>query len=104
MGWEVEERTGALYRVLPDGGVTGLPWFSGSCDAARELENEIEWRGLWKQYIFALIEVMEPGVSVDDLVDAWRPMWLLLRATPEQRARAFLEAVRGTEDGATRSG
>ena len=50
------------------------------------LEDEIEKRGLQDVYIDALMRIVEyPAIG--------EQYWLLLRATPEQRARAFLAAV-----------
>jgi hypothetical protein len=61
---------------------------------AQLLEDEIERRGLWKPYIVALVDIREPDISFGDLDDAFRTLWILMRSTPEQRARAFLEAVK----------
>lgn len=52
------------------------------------LEDEIERRGLEDDYIRALLAIVIPdGGSV-------LAFWRILRATPEQRARAFLEATK----------
>lgn len=67
--------------------------------AIRALEDEIDRRGMQVRYIEALAELtphyraypegysgaMYPPLSV----------FVLMRATPEQRARAFLQAVKG---------
>lgn len=57
------------------------------------LEDEVERRGLQHAYINALIIVVEPDVSIDDLSDALMPVWRLLRAAPGRRAQAFLRAL-----------
>jgi hypothetical protein len=64
----------------------------GSLSAARLLEDEIERRGLHGPYIGALLTEMgqphtyHPSIEIDI-------KWALLRATPEQRARAFLAVM-----------
>lgn len=59
----------------------------GDFDAARWLEDEIEQRGLQEAYCRALAHQYS-GVLLRDYT------WALLRATPEQRARAFVEATK----------
>lgn len=62
----------------------------GDENAARALEEHIEQQGLWKEYVTELV-----GQTTDStvVVMEWA-MWALIRATPEQRARAFLEAIK----------
>lgn len=66
-----------------------VPHFSTDRAAAVVLENEIQRRGLQERYVEALYP----------LVGAWQfgmstaEQWLLIRATPEQKCKAFLEAV-----------
>lgn len=67
------------------------PPFSSNHAAARQLEDEIERRGLQDEYAYKLI--IESSAYCEDRQTAFA--WALLRATPEQRARAFLEAMRG---------
>jgi hypothetical protein len=54
------------------------------------LEDEIERRGIQSEYVFAL------AVSLFGEQDEWGTAHIMkmMRATPEQRARAFLEAVK----------
>lgn len=61
-----------------------VPRYSTDYDAARLLEDEIERQGLQEAYINALNTLL-----------GWQrePSWDFLRATPEQRARAFLQVV-----------
>ena len=72
------------------------PAFSENHEAARLLEDEIERRGLWGVYLTALIKLL--NIHGDRTWFDWDREWvhavaIMLRATPEQRARAFLEAV-----------
>lgn len=64
------------------------PAFSASLDWARMLEDEVEKRGLQERYVEALYPAYHSfeGILVADL-------FVLIHATPEQRARAFLKAV-----------
>lgn len=85
-----------------------VPDFRADPNATRLLEDEIERRGLQKDYLAALCRVLgfsSDGVSGDpkhfdfstwlfDLVDE-HELWKLLRATPPQRAAAFVEAMKG---------
>lgn len=56
------------------------------------LEDEIERRGLSADYVSAIIDIVRPE-SGEKLV------WAVIRATPEQRARAFLEAMNARTQG-----
>jgi hypothetical protein len=70
----------------------GPPPVSTDHTAARLLEDEIERRGKVSDYAGALAEMV--GVGDDFWYDATGgDVWQIIRATPEQRARAFLEAV-----------
>ena len=75
--------------------------YSGSLDAAWQMEEEIERRGVRNAYIAALERLTEAyvhdKVGADAIYMQWpRPadLWLLIHATPEQRRKAALEAVR----------
>ena len=63
------------------------PAWSDRHEDARMLEDEIERRALIDRYLAALDDAMGVSPYTDDEV------WSLIRATPEQRARAFLEAI-----------
>jgi len=65
-----------------------LPYFSSDLIAARLLEDEIERRGLQDEYIRVLLAIVAPDRSTVGT------FWLILRATPSQRSRAFLKAVK----------
>ncbi len=58
-------------------------------DDARLLEDEIESRGLWYEYVAALLHSNDP--TLIDVLQAWEQ---LIRATAEQRALAFLKACK----------
>ena len=58
--------------------------------AARLLEDEIERRGLHYEYVKALCFILG-DISLRELEA--RDVWALLRAAPEQRAKAFLQAI-----------
>lgn len=86
-------------------------FFATDHAAARLLEDEIEKRGLQEQYVTALIAELSLFIIAvaDDLhINPLIPplemtgkykeignafLWALMRATPEQKAKAFLEAV-----------
>lgn len=63
--------------------------YSGDPEKARLLEDEIERRGLQSEYVFALAE------SLFGEQDEWGTahVWKMIFATPELRARAFLQAI-----------
>jgi len=74
-----------------DGWWRGLPDYSGSLDAAWQMEDEIERRGgrpLQDAYVVALRNILWPSILVIPY------LWDIIHATPEQRCRAALEAVR----------
>lgn len=80
--------------------VDGLEPHDGA-SIARGLEDEIERRGLQDVYIRALFVQTIPEAARWDITLNAEPggyidrasLFLLLRATPEQRARAFLEVA-----------
>jgi hypothetical protein len=102
MGWgpvheELDPQKSKAWRVLPGGwrapdGTHHRTFhrFSINHAAARLLENEIERRGdaTIRRYIAHLMEIID-AVPFDDSL--W--LWQAIRATPEQRCRAFLEAT-----------
>lgn len=73
----------------------------GSISAAQVLEAEIERRGLHDAYVNALLRVVIPEAARWDITNNPTPggyitraaIFALMRATPEQRARAFLAAL-----------
>ena len=70
------------------------PVFSEDLRWARMLEDEMEKRGLLKEYAWVLYEQLGKLVSAEGGYISMDDVVLLLRAAPEQRARAFLEAVK----------
>ena len=95
-------RVGGEIRELM---VRLCPAFSARLEDAKILEDEIERRGIEKEYIEALcktidphyklfINMPEPKTLEGLMVDAVCVLgWALIRATPEQRARAFVSVV-----------
>ncbi len=87
---------GARWEPLRVNGEVGeyhvryAPAWSERHEDARMLEDEIERRGLQIEYSLAIARLLSFDMKEFSLDDAW----LLLRATPEQRARAFLEAIK----------
>ena len=100
MSKELDEQCMRVFRILPGEWVKFIKISGGAgtyvrdwspstiADDARDLENEIERRGLVAAYIHALVAILkaEHGGVMSS--------WYLIRATPEQRARAFLEVVK----------
>lgn len=70
-----------------------LPDFKGDFNVTRMLEQDADRRGKFEEYARELFKLVNDGipwgydVSFDEVLR-------LMRATPEQKARAFLEAVR----------
>ena len=62
-------------------------------NAVREMIEEIERRKLQRAYMVALMNAVEPNVTIADLSDVLMPMWRLLNATPAQHARAFIAST-----------
>lgn len=65
--------------------------YSTNSVAARLLEDEIERRGMRLIYIHALLQTALSSFRGQNTGSDLH--WALIRATPEQRARAFLDAV-----------
>lgn len=97
MGWEYKPRfpgdTTGYWRASDGETVISedRPHFSTDPDAARLLEESIEWRGRETQaeYVFALAD----RLFTEDSEWGTSHVWKMIRATPEQKARAFLEVV-----------
>ncbi len=67
-----------------------IPDFSGSLDAAHKMEAELEMQGVQHEYMWKLKKVIADELGPNVRL-TW---WPIIRATPEQRCRAALEAVR----------
>ena len=81
-----------LYGLDPEGRTpTRVPYFSRDPTTTPTLLAEIERRDLIIMYLAALRRITRDG-NVDD----WWQDWNLLTATPEQHARAFVEATNAT--------
>ena len=88
MGWKVHWYDG-VPNYMRDGWVVLVPDFSGSLDAAWEMEEELERRGLCDEYEHALVTI-----AWSERLHPARSAWRLIHATPEQRCEAALEAVK----------
>jgi len=91
LGWELETDEHGNVWSLSGGRRFELPDFAhiDSVIPARWLEDAIEERGLWMEYTAALLPALDlerPGI-------AGSALWAAIRATPKQRARAFLQTV-----------
>jgi len=73
------------HEVMPD--------YSGSLDAAWQMEDEIERLGLHRAYVGRLQEHW-PNYGIQWVVPMREMQWRLIHTTPEQRCRAALGAVR----------
>ena len=62
--------------------------------AIKAMEDEIERRGLIKQYVAAVWSAIGQAGHNGEGPNIWKEEWALIRATPEQKAAAFLEAIR----------
>jgi hypothetical protein len=92
---------------INDESATPVLNYSSDPSAAQMLEDEIERRGLQARYATFLLEEVDPdgaqiyhsAIEVERYTsphdDGWKLVWALIRATPEQRARAFLAATEG---------
>lgn len=79
-----------------DGAVTidccsETPFYSSDYNDCRLVEDEIERRGRWEIYLHYLLYELDIYGEVYSEKDIWKCM----RATPEQRCRAALKAVKG---------
>jgi hypothetical protein len=84
--WEKLRVNGDVCELM----VRICPAFAGRLEDAKILEDEIERRGLAKDYALALIDVCRiPNRALIDLSG----VFTLVHASPEQRARAFLEVM-----------
>lgn len=79
--WSAPRGQWSVFATTP-------PPFTTDHDACRLVEDEIERRGLVREYITALGTVIN-AVPFDD--DLWP--WQHMRATPEQRCHAALIAL-----------
>ena len=82
------EGAGQLRGIPPDGygGVLfSVPSYSGSRDAASEIEREIAYRGLHQEYVATLRRTIQTPFM----------LWGLITATPRQRLEAAFFALGG---------
>lgn len=77
-------------RYLPQiGRWPCLAPYSSDIEAARLLEDEIERQGRQIGYVMALMRMLNTRQ-----MGGMDEKWALIHATPQQRARAFLEAMK----------
>ena len=93
MGWEPYRTDGVdYYKVSPTAMMLATEFEpSSDLESARLLEDEIERRGLQEKYLVVLHEVVGAKWIDYGVMDVWS----IFRATPEQKARAFLAAIGG---------
>lgn len=97
-------------RLRIDGEVRELmvrlcPAFSGRLEDAKILEDEVERRDRRATYVGFLanralclgLDIFSPAIKRGhpDTLDMSDALWLCITATPEQRARAFIETMEG---------
>ena len=105
MGWERMQSpaVGWGQRPGPNGVevLYGLPGYSSNIMASRTMEDWIEKQegSLWARYAQGLCSVFLQDGTGEDLPDFDESLWwMFVRATPEQRCRAFLAAMEATCD------
>lgn len=84
------------FWLDPSGVYAPLPPFTRTMRAARLLEDEIERRGRFEEYAHALFKIVNDGIPWGHDV-AFSEVLHLLRATPEQRARAALATLSNSD-------
>ncbi len=95
MGWTRVEGKKRVFWTLNKGYIFGgLRGFSTDANAVREVEAEIERRGLMVEYIKMLISVVFNGKRDETILflDDW---FQAVHASAEQRCRAALRVVMG---------
>lgn len=94
---------GARWERLRIGGevrelmVRLCPAFSGRLEDAKILEDEVERRKLIGAYVATLVSLLDTQIVSDNQTVRYlaymSDFWALIRATPEQRARAFVQIL-----------
>ena len=96
VGWTQEElvRGSPIWRS-PEGDAFLTPFeWSDDADIVAGIESEIERRGLEQDYTAYLMNAV---LGVETIYEyGTRQFWAVLRATAEQRAQAFLQAIAST--------
>lgn len=94
MGWTECKRPGFGEGLCPPGSTypDNLPKYASSLDAMREVEDEIERRGLVVEYMALLRKVWRESTGA---IDEW--MYFLLRASALQRLQAAARVIQEVE-------
>lgn len=69
------------------------PPYSSDTDAAREVEEELDRRGLAEAYVDHLLKEERPRLGIVDTL-RYRDVWNVLHAGPARRCRAALYVCR----------
>lgn len=86
--WETREN---CYICATGTKVIDLPHYTTDANATREMEAEIQRRGLWLEYTYALLGYDNiEEMNTEDL-------WKVITATPADRCRAALRVVLGRD-------
>lgn len=95
MGWSSDVAADCDRRIegWPLGCVDPVPTYSADLNACAEVEAEIARRGLQTEYVDTLLYLTERATQFPPFDHAH--LFALATATPEQRCRAALAAVRG---------
>lgn len=70
------------------------PRYSSDPGAAREVEEELDRRGLAEAYVDHLLKEERPRLGIVDTLQ-YRDVWNVLHAGPARRCRAALSVCRG---------
>ncbi len=79
--------------VSPDGETVDCPPYSSDTDAARQVEEELDRRGLAEAYVDHLLKEERPRLGIVDTL-RYRDVWNVLHAGPVRRCRAALSVCR----------
>lgn len=74
------------------------PRYSNDAGAAREVEEELDRRGLAEAYVDRLLKEERPRLGIVDTLQ-YRDVWNVLHAGPARRCRAALSVVRSDRGG-----
>lgn len=97
------ERDGERVPVVTDGdGTAPCPRYSADAALAREVEEQVDRRGLAEAYVDHMLKEERPQLGIVDTLQ-YRDVWNVLHAGPARRCRAAVAVCRD-ERGLTASG